>query len=75
MSVCTFLASDCPLPEMVPSKKYPVHIDIDNGIIDDGGADDNFFLLSFRDVQDYTNKKYGGLQLLCNTVGNSICWI
>ena len=59
MSVCTFLASDCPLPEVVPSKKYPVHIDIDNGIIDDGGADDNFFLLSFRDVQDYTSKKYG----------------
>ena len=59
MSVCTFIASDYPLPEVAPPKDYPVHIDIDNGIIDDGGADDNFFLLSFPDVQDYTDKKYG----------------
>lgn len=59
MSVCTFIAADTPLQEVAPSKEYPVHIDIDNGIIDDGGADDNFFLFSFRDVQDYTDKKYG----------------
>lgn len=59
MSVCTFIAADTPLQEVAPSKDYPVHIDIDNGIIDDGGADDNFFLFSFRDVQDYTDKKYG----------------
>ena len=59
MSVCTFIAADIPLQEVAPSKDYPVHIDIDNGIIDDGGADDNFFLLSFSDVQDYTDKKYG----------------
>lgn len=59
MSVCTFIAADIPLQEVVPSKDYPVHIDIDNGIIDDGGADDNFFLLSFPDVQDYTDKKFG----------------
>jgi len=44
---------------VAPSKDYPVRIDIDNGIIDDGGADDHFFLLSFPDVQDYTDKKYG----------------
>jgi len=25
---------------MAPSKEYPIHIDIDKGIIDDGGADD-----------------------------------
>ena len=59
MSVCKFIAADIPLQEMRPSKDYPVHIDIDNGIIDDGGTDDNFFLLSFSDVQDYTDKKYG----------------
>ncbi len=59
MSVCTFMAANIPLQEVSPSKDYPVHIDIDNGIIDDGGADDNFSLLSFRDVQDYTDKKYG----------------
>ena len=59
MSVCNFIAADIPLQEMSPAKDYPVHIDIDNGIIDDGGADDNFFLLSFPDVQDYTDKKYG----------------
>lgn len=59
MSVCTFIAADIPLCEVAPAKEYPVHIDIDKGIIDDGGADDNFFLLSFPDVQDYTDKKYG----------------
>ena len=57
MSVCTFIAADIPLQEMASSKKYSIHIDIDNGIIDDGGADDNFFLLSFSDVQDYTDTK------------------
>ena len=59
MSVCTFIAADIPLQEVAPSKDYPIHIDVDRGIIDDGGADDNFFLFSFPDVQDYTNKKYG----------------
>ncbi len=59
MSVCKFIAADITLQEVAPSKEYPLHIDLDNGIIDDGGADDNFFLLSFSDVQDYTDKKYG----------------
>ena len=59
MSVCTFIAADIPLQEVTPSKDYPVHIDIDNGIVDDGGADDNYFLLTFHDVFDYTDKKYG----------------
>ena len=59
MSVCKFIAADIPLQEVRPSKDYPIHIDLDKGIIDDGGADDNYFLLPFPDVQDYTNKKYG----------------
>ena len=59
MSVCKFLAADIPLQEVRPLKDYPVHIDIDKGIIDDGGADDNFLLLSFSDIGDYTNKKHG----------------
>lgn len=59
MSVCKFIAADVPLQEVAPTKEYPLHIDIDNGIIDDGGADDNFFLLPFQDVQDYSDKKYG----------------
>lgn len=59
MSVCMFIAADIPLQEVAPSKEYPVHIDADKGTIDDGGADDNFFLLPFPDVQDYTDKKYG----------------
>ena len=47
MSVCTFIAADIPLQEAAPSKMYPVHIDLDKGTIEDGGADDNFFLFSF----------------------------
>ena len=59
MSVCKFIAADIPLQEVKPSKEYPVHIDLDKGTINDGGSDDNFFLLPFLDVQDYTDKKYG----------------
>ncbi len=59
MSVCTFIASNSPLPSVSPSKEYPLYINIDTGIIDDGGADDNFFLLPFDDIDLYTNKEYG----------------
>ncbi len=59
MSVCTFIASDYPLREAVPEQKYPIEINIDTGTIYDGGMDDNYFLFSFPDVSDYTNKKYG----------------
>ena len=59
MSVCTFIAADIPLQEMKPSKEYSVLIDIDKGIIEDGGTDDNFYLFSFPDVLDYSDKKYG----------------
>ena len=48
MSICKFIAADIPLQEVAPSKDYPVYIDIDNRkLMIDGGADDNFFLLSF----------------------------
>ncbi len=59
MSVCTFIASNCPLKEVAPEKEYSIEINLDSGIIDDGGADDNFFLLRFNDVSDYTDMKYG----------------
>lgn len=59
MSVCTFIASNYPLPEAAPEQEYPYEINIDTGTIYDGGMDDNYFLFSFPDVSDYTNKKYG----------------
>lgn len=59
MSACRFIASDFPLIEFAPSQEYPLHINIDDGTIYDGGADDNYFLHIFTDVEDYTNKKYG----------------
>lgn len=59
MSVCTFIASDYPLSEFVPSQEYPFHVNIDDGTIYDGGADDNYFLFSFKDVDLYTDKEYG----------------
>ena len=58
MSVCKFIASDASLSEVAPRKDYPLEINIDNGTIYDGGADDNYFLLSFGAVSDYTNKKH-----------------
>ena len=59
MSICRFIASDMPLREYTPSKNYPLHINLDNGMIYDGGADDNYFLISFGNVKDYTDKNYG----------------
>lgn len=40
-------------------RDHPFEINIDDGTICDGDADDNFFLHTFRDVQVYTEKKYG----------------
>lgn len=59
MSICTFFAADCPLPEVAPTKEYPLHIDIDNSTIFDGDADDNFFLHTFEEVRTYTDKEHG----------------
>jgi len=59
MSACTFIAADIPLSEVKPSQEYPLEINIDNGTIWDGGADDNYYLYPFLDVQGYTDKRFG----------------
>ena len=59
MSVCTFIASDFPLTEFAPPQNYPLNVNIDNGTIYDGGADDNYFITNFLCVGDYTDKNYG----------------
>ena len=59
MSACIFLAADVFLKPMEPSRDYPLAINIDTGEIFDGGADDNFFLYPFDDVDMFTDKKYG----------------
>ena len=59
VSSCRIIASDIPLAEFVPSNDYIVKIDVDKGVIDDGGADENFFLIPFVNVKDYTDKNYG----------------
>ena len=59
MSVWTFIASNYPLKTFEPSHEYPVYINIDTGVIDDGNADDNYFLIDFKEVDLYTNKQYG----------------
>ena len=47
------------MPEATPPQDYPLHIDLDAGTIFDGGADDNYFLLPFDEVDLYCEKKYG----------------
>ena len=59
MSNCVFIASDHPLPDVTPSQESPLEINLDTGTIFDGGADDNYFLLSFDEVDIYCQKKYG----------------
>ena len=66
MSVCTFIASDFPLTEVSPVQDYPFEINLDKGIMYDGGADDNYFLHFFQDVQLYRQEKrsLSGMELL-----------
>ena len=59
MSVCTFIASDHPLPAHYPSRDHPLEINLDLGTVCDGDADDNFFLHDFAEVHDYSGRKYG----------------
>lgn len=59
MSVCTLIAADWPLPEIRPSREYPLHIDLDKGTICDGDADDNYCLLFFEHAGYYTGRQYG----------------
>lgn len=61
MSACCFIASDFPLKEFSPEKDYPISINIEGDAIsiDDGDADDNYFLKNFPDVSLYTDKKHG----------------
>lgn len=59
MSICTIIAANCPLTELEPSQDYPCHIDLDRNTIEDGGADDNFFLYAFPEVKRYCAMDYG----------------
>ena len=59
MSNCIFIAADTPLPEVTPSQEYPLEINLDAGSFFDGGADDNYFLWPFDEVDLYCEKKYG----------------
>lgn len=59
MSVCTFLAADYPMPEVFPKKEYPQYVNVDEGTVFDGDADDNFYLHNFESVKDYTDKEFG----------------
>lgn len=58
MSACTFIASDSALTEVAPAHDDSLEM-AENGTISDGGADDNYFLHFFPDVQDYTDKQNG----------------
>lgn len=60
MSVCTFLAADCPLPEkMQPEDGFCLEIDTRKGTKFDGDRDDNYGLYHFQDVRGYTDLQYG----------------
>lgn len=59
MSACIFFASDAPLPEVFPPPEYDyLAINVDDGTIDDGGADDNFALRTYPDSFLYTDKAF-----------------
>ena len=60
MSVCTFIAADCELPE----KEYPegesfIDLDINAGTVYAGDGDDNFCLFNFDDVESYSDLSHG----------------
>ena len=59
MSACRIIASDMPLTEFAPSRDYPLEVNLDEGAIYDGDADDNYRITLFANVSDYTQKSYG----------------
>ncbi len=59
MSVCVFIAADSPLAPHKPSGEFRMNIDLNCCTVDDGGADDGYFLHEFNDVDIYCSKKYG----------------
>ena len=59
MSACRIIAADIPLAEFKPPREYPLEINLDKGTIYDGGADDNYFLTTFVNVRNYSQKEYG----------------
>ena len=50
MSNCVFIVADNPMSEVTSSQDYPLYIDLESGTISDGGADDNYSILSFDEV-------------------------
>ncbi len=72
MSNCIFIGADCPLVEVRPERAYPISINLDTGVVEDGGADDNYFLLPFPEVDIYCGKRYGVyLELPLDTDGRA----
>ncbi len=59
MSVCVFIAADCPLPEVRPSQNYSHQFNLDTHTFYDSGANDDYYLLPFCDAGSYCQKKYG----------------
>jgi hypothetical protein len=60
MSVCTFIAANCELPE----KEYPeeesfIDLDTKTGTVYDGDSDDNYCLFNFDDVGSYSDLSHG----------------
>ena len=58
MSVCTFIAANCPLDEVKPSKEYPLMINVDTRSVLTVMLMINS-LYEFMEVTDYTDKTYG----------------
>ena len=74
MSACIFFASDAPLPEVFPLPEYDyLAINVDDGTIDDGGADDNFALRTYPDSFLYTCSRSvpSFTALLCDSMNSS----
>ena len=67
MRVCVFIAANCPLPEIKPSRHDPLYINPDNNTVYDDGADDSFPLLPFHSV--YCEKIWGIFELPLYTDG------
>ncbi len=60
MSVCTFLAADCELPEKQrPENGFHIDFDLAAGTIFDGDRDDDYGLYPFRDVGSYSDLRHG----------------
>lgn len=67
MSSIMLFASNTPFPEVLFPANFTVHIDVDRGVIDDGGSDDIFAIYQHH-CENNRKPSYGWLAVVLSII-------